>query len=413
MPKDDLLEQLQQSLEKIKATTPAGTTPVIPQTLQQVATALGKQSLINSTMGSSQPTATTKNEEYFAVPKYRATQGKLIYGVRMENTDPGHFKEYTVTVTAVPLAGASAGSGANEYIVEGAWGKINGGLSSQVKDIDGKRSTSNKTRAIEAAKDLERAKKAKGYSESLKIEEDQAALEEEIESLDWTVTDDMIVDPMASADAVTKEIDRDCFCMTTVEELAISSYVDPVPADLSIAPLLQDPNFGFVRFDSQKRGARWLVTIQDSCESGYRHARAYPVGEAMSDASLRELKRSTAQFIEDLIIDAVDDRAAKKGGLDLTILVEEKAIDVVVLDALRWEGEDLTELPWAERRRRLDTSFRSVFNPERKSGRHIELAPRVINRLRETYLAEGDRYRFELHPLGGLPGADSWQMPQL
>ena len=357
---------------------------------------------------------TNSNIEFFQHPRYRDSGGSLIYGCRMENTTPGHNKEYTVTVTAKPLAGASNNSGANEYCVEGAWGPIDGTLTKQVKDIDGQPATSNKTRAVEAAKDLERAKKAKGYIEQFKFEEDDAAMEEYASSLDWTVTDDLIVSSESKTDTILKEVDRNCFCYQTAEELSQFSYAEPTPAGLDVAPMIMGPGFGFVRFDDLKRGARWLVTVLSSCNPYPEpHARAVPVGEPMDDAKLGERRRSTPQYIEDLVIDSIDSTVRLGGNIDFVLLVEERGVDVVVIDALRWDAEDLTDTSWFERRNVVDGTFGTVFTNDRKMGRHITLAPRVVSRLRESYLAEGNKTRFELYQLEGRPGSETWLMPRL
>ena len=360
-------------------------------------------------------TAHSKNVEFFEAPKYRDTKGTLVYGVRMENTQPGHNKEYTVTVTAVPLAGASSKSGANEYTVEGAWGVIAQAQTKQVKDIDGKKSTSNKTRAIEAAKDLERAKKAKGYVEQFKFDEEEDLDDDMAADLDWVITDDLIVSPDDSTTAsIVHEVDRECFCYQTAEELSQFSYADPTPAGLDIAPLIMGQGYGFTKFDDVKRGARWIVSVLSNCNPYPEpHARAVPVGEEMSDPALKDRRRSTPQYVEDLIIDAIDPVVRLSGTMDFALLVEEKGVDLIVVDALRWEGEDLTDESWMQRRNIMDGTFRSIFNTDRKSGRHITLAPRIINRLRESYLSEGNKSRFELYSLDGRPGAETWLMPRI
>lgn len=396
--------------------------PIVDDLQTQLEALLAQSKSSSSTSTSSTPiaglsmnVATTKSKELFEYPKYRDTDGKLVYGSRLENHQPGHNKEYTITVTSRPLAGASSkpASGA-EYIVEGAWGAIGAALSKQIKDIDGKKSTSNRARALETAQDLERAKKAKGYEVKFVMDSDLVDdLAPSENSDDWTVIDDLIVDPYAEVPAAEfEEVDRECYCYTVAEELSHLAYTEPELATLEIAPLLMQPGYGLVRFEDAKRGARWIITVLSTCNPYPEpHARAIPVGDSMKEESLKDRKRSTAQYVEELVVDFLVEKSPRE--FDLTILVEESGIDLVIVDAYRWGGENLLEQPWTKRRHTMDTSFSEVFKSQKKGSRKVTIAPRIVTRLREEYLAEGDKVRFELHDNSELPGGLSWSLPRL
>ena len=385
---------------------------------------------------------------YFQEGQYRETPGALVYGTRMEFKDSfsNSDKEYTVVVTAKPLAGAplspAKNAGAMEYTVEGAWGRRGGTLSHQVKPIDGKSSTSNRARAIETARDIERSKTTKGYKVMAHHEQDLT--DDTIpDSMDWldNLSDDSIVDPDGPVQPGTKIVapDYSCYCSGMVQEASLASWLEPEEANVDIIPIVanDNPDYGFIRLSERTTGARWLIAVLSSCAPGYIHVRAVPIGEMMDGPEWGSRKRTTRAYVEELVEDSLVathlDPSSKmnvppvggilhsKGGkaiprdIDFIIVAEEEnGVDLVTIDALHWDGEDLTEVGWGDRRAHIEATWSKTFNDVSIRGnRCISLAPRVVDRLRETYLAEGEEARFELHHKFSFPTEPSWVMPEL
>jgi hypothetical protein len=385
---------------------------------------------------------------YFEVGQYRETPGVLVYGTRMEFKDSfsNSDKEYTVIVSAKPLAGAplspAKNAGAMEYTVEGSWGRRGGTLSHQIKPIEGKSSTSNRARAIETARDIERSKTTKGYK--VIAHHEQNLTDDTIpDSMDWldNLSDDAIVDSDAPVTPGQMPVipDYSCYCNGLVQEASLASWLEPDDAGTEVIPIVANdsPDYGFVRLNEKNRGARWLIAVLTSCVPGYIHVRAVPIGEMMDGPEWGTRKRTTRAYVEELVEDslvathldpsktgttaAVGSILKSRGGkvvprdIDFIIVAEEEnSVDLVVIDALRWDGDDLSEVGWDMRRMSIEGTWSKTFNDVSIRGnRCISLAPRILDRLRETYLAEGEDVRFELHHKLSYPTEPSWVMPEL
>lgn len=377
-------------------------------------------SSVAANTSSSTGSIASSNKEYFAAPKFRTNSGPLVYGSRLEYRQGTSNKDYTITVTAVPVPNQdpkmspSMKATANHYVVEAAYDRIGAtNPRKQIKSVSGSnQSTPFRDTAIAYARNLEATKLAKGYVVTATATSEQESVfdfdsaEYDVDFEEFVVTNDPIIGE-TDPSLVPKEA-LDCDCSSLVEALAWSVWNEPVPATPDVAPYLTQDGYGLVRFEGLTHGKRWVVGISKDCSNGYQHARAVEVGGATQTFSKR--KYMTALEVQVTLVEALSkDQKAK--GADFVIVVEEKLQEgLLVIDAMRWDGQGLEGLGWSERRERMESSFHLVF-PDTPQGRRVRLTDRLTNRLRETYLTESEQYRFELYANDGLLGQDAWILP--
>ena len=332
------------------------------------------------------------NAEAFG-PRVRKATGDIVYGVRLENTTTRNA-EYTITVTESYQSHPSNPS----YIVEAAWGKLGQGQQIKTYEVQpGNLSTPNKNSAISFAKAL-RSEKIGGAYKEVRVAsvEDGAS---DVFEFDEVIVQNAPTNPVGAIPAYDIAA---CGCNDSALSLS-AQWVDASPATAEIAQYLKVPGYELVRLPLSPQGApRWLVFSQGDCAGGYTHSRAVPVGNA-------DARRATPAYISDLVTESTAKDARNKE-LSFALVLEEQGADLLVIDALSWMSKDLTDSEWLTRRSVLEGSFQTIF-PTTAKSRQIRLAPRVVDRLRETYLTESDKFRFELYVESGALGEGSWVLP--
>jgi len=254
---------------------------------------------------------------------------------------------------------------------------------------------------MDKARDLIREKTAKGYVEVQTWHIDERDREELTKSADWEHPDDETVDMNQAAESAGPKEEVECTCEAFVQEQAWGSYVQPEPASVTTAPLLTQPGYGLLKFEEMKQGPRWVVGVVGSCSAGYQHARAVPVGPEPQDDAL---KPSKAAYIESLVENALRPERAKE--YDHVLVVEEHLLELVVVDVVRWEGQDYIGESFLTRYQWSNDDWSKWFASDA-----LKWAPLTLTRLREEFLGDGMNYRFELHDLNQSNTA--WILPQL
>jgi predicted DNA-binding WGR domain protein len=323
-------------------------------------------------------------------PRVRDTAGKLIYGWRGENRTTRNA-EYTVTVTLMERKTTGVSAPEEEYNVVATWGKLGGTLQRQTKQI-----TTNKTSALTTAAEVVREKKSHQYVE---VEEYKDSGEEDGWP-DVDPDDDLVAEP----ESVRLEPPMlDCSCFHAAEEYDQALWVDPEPADLTIAPKLMEPRYGLQMFSRNirdVRGARYVVVVDSSCSGGYAHVRAYgPASPAR---------------VEDVFLKALNFRTSRT--FDFALVVEVLGDQFWVIDAMRLEGIDLTEKGWLDRHQALAAGIDKVLDRSAKlpGGARIYDPDVTVENIREEYLSNGDHLQFELHGFDDKLGfAGGWELPRL
>lgn len=337
------------------------------------------------------PMQKTRTPEAFG-PMARPLAGNapLVFGALLHNTQGNHNKQYTITVSEIEP---------NKFVTEAAWGRIG-----TVPQVQTKYQGLSESTALGKAHDLLREKKSKGYREIQTWEhpiEDREAMTE----ADWGEIEDPIVDPAEAKEQAgkAKQPPKECDCTSFVQELGWTSYEEPEPPSLAVAPYLTTPGFGLVRYASDEPGPRWVVGVVSDCSAGFLHARAVEVGPEMKDAQVyKERHRSKPHYVESLVQNAL----TRQPEYDHVLVVEENLLELVVVDALRWAGKDVMQMPWFERRQMIESEWPKYF-----VGDQMKLASIFVEHLREQYLGEGDQYRFELVSLTESNAV--WQLPKL
>ena len=345
-------------------------------------------------------------ESDFPIGRVRLLGGALLWARRLENRT-SRYAEYTVTVSHDDHTGT--------WAAERAFGPIGETQNIQVIKVDADPMT-----VLNAARDTVRGKTRRDYVEVAAFENMELTAETALHTNEWVVTDDPILDPMQGREQQLEEATappppsapRSCICSQVAAELGQTLTAEPESGGPELAPLLSDARFGLMRFDSRDPGARWVIAVFADCAPGYAHVRAYPIGPALDDDNTpRSLRRNVTQFVEDVVQSQMRSVFASQqaGEADFVLVVEEKLVDLVIIDALRWNGEDISGQPLSERLGALsaDAASSLIF------GDKLQMCGLVTGRLREEYLANGDMYRYELVDLSAPAPTPSWRLPIL
>lgn len=337
----------------------------------------------------------TRTADYYG-SRVRDTSGRLVYGWRGENST-SRMAEYTVTVTGVvakPGGSAGASLPEAEYEVVAAWGAFGKTLQRQSKQR-----TTNMTSAINTAAALIREKQKRDYVQVDEFKFDEDTYPEILEPGSGFVEDS---DAVIATTLVVPPVD-DCDCFRYAEEIAQALWADAVPADVSVAPLLTQPGFGLEIFGSAETLPRWIVRVDSACSGGYAHVRAYPVD---SD------NRTSPRIVEEMVLASLNSRTGES--FDFAFVVAADGGDLWLIDAIRLEGTDLSDVGWLKRQQTLNARADWVLDRTKGFKGRVIRSPKLVTAgLREEYLGEGDLKLFELHAIEAKLGEPGWALPRL